>query len=143
MFGAVSRLLEDLPTRTSKATKLIDVHALRSLAGTDIVAKLTQHRLWITLDYAQLHVFQTMGFTAPNIRAYQLYEHIVEVYIWNRFPYNQVWVIIWTYRAIDDLFPPQLGDSDPGRPPDNDFNTSHFWNLNFHDRNEEHIPLTL
>jgi hypothetical protein len=60
--------------------------ALRSLAGAEVLERLTQHRFWTTLDYVQLLVFQTTGFIAPNMRAYQLCEKGNKNYIERRFP---------------------------------------------------------
>ena len=100
--------------------------------------RLTQHRFWIALDYFQFHVFQTTGFIAPSIRAYQLYEQDINGYIEDRFPDKDRAVI----DRVEELtntshFNPEA--SDPGLPPDSDFHTGHFWNLNFHERHEDSL----
>ena len=118
---------------------LIDMLALRSLASTEVVWELTQHRFWITLDYFQLHVFQTTGYTAPTIRAYQLYEHDITDNTENHFPDNKARTIIdhIEERTYSSHVNPEA--SDPGLPPGSDFYTGRFWNLSFHERHEHSL----
>ena len=88
------------------------------------------------LDYGQFQVFQTTGFVAPTMRAYQLYEEDIKNYIEHHFPEHKGSAIIDHIAELTNTshFNPEA--SDLGLPPDTNFNTGHFWNLNFHERHE-------
>ena len=115
----------------------IDRYTPRGLAQGELDNALTTHRFWICMDYVQCTSFMTTGYLFPNLRAYNLMEATILNYVMEHYPQGEY--AAFRTRMADAFTNTHFNVNyqDPSLPPDNEFTTGHFWNLNFHERHQD------